>query len=240
MACGDRVAVERLVAGSTVTYLHHGIDLGDGSVVHARPDDFGRPFAGGRVVRTTLEEFAAGSAVKLVTEPPADYAPQEVAARAIAQVGRHGYCPVIDNCEHFATWCATGRRVSRQVEIIWSRATRVCARVTAAASARVAGQVAVRTALGTTVRIGLRAAVPAAFVAEAAALTAEWRAHQAGRTAAESRRAGEAAGLAASTATCGLAGAAAGPAGMLAGALAGAALWAGGSLVAAATVGRRG
>ena len=238
MACGERLAVERLVAGSTVSYMHHGIDVGDGTVVHARPDDFGRPFGGGRVVRTSLAEFTADSHVSIVTEPPAAYPPEEVAARAIAHVGRDGYCPVVDNCEHFATWCATGARSSRQVEIVVSRAARAFARVTAAASARVAEGVAVRTAVGTTVRVGLRTLVPAAFVAEAAALTAEWRAHQAGRSAAESRRAGEAAGLAASAATCGLAGAAGGPAGILTGAVTGAALWAGGSLVAAAAVRR--
>jgi len=35
-----------------------GIDLGDGTVVHARPDDFSG-LRGGRVVRTSLEELPA-------------------------------------------------------------------------------------------------------------------------------------------------------------------------------------
>jgi hypothetical protein len=42
--------------------------------------------------------------------------PEEIARRALARVGREGYCPVVDNCEHLATWCATGRHRSRQVE----------------------------------------------------------------------------------------------------------------------------
>jgi hypothetical protein len=116
MARGDRLGVERRFLGGLVAYRHLGVDLGDGTVVHARPDDFQRPFAGGRVVRTSLEEFAGGAEVTVVADPPAVHAPEEVAGRALSRVGRDGYCPVVDNCEHLATWCATGQRRSRQVE----------------------------------------------------------------------------------------------------------------------------
>lgn len=116
MARGDRLGVERRFLGGLVAYRHLGIDLGDGTVVHARPDDFQRPFGGGRVVQTTLEEFAGGAEVTVVADPPAAYPPDDVARRALARVGRDGYCPVVDNCEHLATWCATGRHRSRQVE----------------------------------------------------------------------------------------------------------------------------
>jgi hypothetical protein len=238
MARGDRLAVERTILGSTVTYMHHGIDVGDGTVVHARPDDFRNPFAGGRVVRTPLEEFAAGRPVRTVIDPPARFAADAIVDRALAAVGREGYSPVVDNCEHFATWCATGRRASRQVDLLMARATGLVARAAAAASARAAAgaaeRIAVRTVLGTTVRVGVRSLVPAALVAEAAALAAEWRAHQAGLSADESRRRGERAGLATSVAAFALAAIPAGPAGVLTGAIAGAAVWTGGAVVAAA------
>lgn len=239
MASGDRVRVERRLSGSNVVYMHHGIDVGDGTVVHARPDDFRRPLAGGRVERTSLAEFAGGGTVLVTTEPSPTYSPGEIVARALAHVGREGYCPVVDNCEHFATWCATGERSSRQVDIVLERISGAAARVMAAVSARgllstaAAGtveRIAVRTALGTTVRLGLRTLVPAAIAGEAAALAAEWTAHHAGRSAADSRRAGEAAGLATSAAACALAGLPAGPGGVITGALAGAAVWAGGGL----------
>jgi len=239
MASGDRVRVERRLSGSKVVYMHHGIDVGDGTVVHARPDDFRRPLAGGRVERTSLAEFAGGGTVLVTTEPSPTYSPAEIVARALAHVGREGYCPVVDNCEHFATWCATGKRSSRQVDIVLKRISGAAARVMAAVSARgllstaaagAAERIAVRTALGTTVRLGLRTLVPTAIAGEAAALAAEWTAHHAGRSAADSRRAGEAAGLATSAAACALAGRPAGPAGVIAGALAGAAVWAGGGL----------
>jgi hypothetical protein len=239
MASGDRVRVERRLSGSNVVYMHHGIDVGDGTVVHARPNDFRRPLAGGRVERTSLAEFAGGGTVLVTTEPSPTYSPGEIVARALAHVGREGYCPVVDNCEHFATWCATGERSSRQVDIVLERISGAAARVMAAVSARgllstaaagAAERIAVRTALGTTVRLGLRTLVPAAIAGEAAALAAEWTAHHAGRSAADSRRAGEAAGLATSAAACALAGLPAGPGGVITGALAGAAVWAGGGL----------
>ena len=236
MALGDRLEVEQRIGGTTVTYMHHGVDVGDGTVVHARPDDFRNPFGGGRVVRTAREEFFAGRPMRVTADPPACFPPAEIVARALALVGREGYSPLVDNCEHFATWCATGRRASRQADIVLSRIRAAAGRAFAAVSARAAigvgERIAVRTALGTTVRLGLRTLVPAAVAAEVAALAVEWRAHQAGRSAADSRQAGEAAGMATSAAACGLAGAAAGPAGILAGTLAGVALWAGGSATA--------
>ena len=237
MPRGDRLEVEHRIAGSTVTYLHHGIDIGDGTVVHARPRDFRNPFGGGRVVRTSRADFAEGRPVRVCAEPPAEFSADEIAARALAHVDRDGYDLVIDNCEHFATWCATGRRASRQVDIVVGRVVAGVSRAAAAISARAAGgaaeRLAVRTAVGTTVRLGLKTLVPAAIVGEAAALAAEWTAHQRGAAARESRKAGEAAGLAASSLACAVAGTAAGPAGIVTGALAGAALWLAGSATAA-------
>lgn len=230
MARGDRLEVERRVVGSPVTYAHQGIDVGDGTVVHARPDHDHDPFGGGRVVHTAFAEFAAGAAVRVRHDPPAAFPPAEIVARALSHVGREGYCPVVDNCEHFATWCATGRRASRQVDLVAARVVSVAGRVAAALSARVA----IRTVAGATVRMGLRTLVPAAVAGEAAALAAEWRAHQRGCGDRDSRRAGEAAGLAATAATCAAAGVPAGPAGVVAGALAGATLWLAGSAAAAA------
>ena len=236
MARGDRLAVERRFAGSTVTYTHHGIDLGDGTVVHARPDDPERIFDGGSVARTSRGEFAAGALIRVITDPPPLHPPDEIAARALSLVGRDGYCPVVENCEHFATWCATGERGSRQVDLLAARvastATRVAAVVAARTAVGAAERVAIRTAFGTTVRFGLRTLLPATIVAEGAAMMAEWSAHQAGHSPERSRRAGESAGLATSAAVCAAAAAAAGPAAIVTGALAGAALWLGGSAAA--------
>jgi hypothetical protein len=142
MARGDRLAVRRRWFGSPVSYLHHGIDMGDGTVVHARPHDFRRPFAGGTVVRTSLEEFADGEPVRTVADPPAAFAAEEVAVRAAAHVGREGYCPAVANCEHFTTWCATGQARSRQVEAAARRIVAVVATTVAVGAAWFGGPAA--------------------------------------------------------------------------------------------------
>ena len=229
MALGDRLAVERRLAGSAVTYTHHGIDLGDGTVVHARPDDLNRIFGGGRVARTSLAEFAAGAAVRVVADPPARFPPAEVARRALGLVDRDGYCPVVETCEHFATWCATGARDSRQVDLLLDRLGGAAVRVAALAAARSGGRVAIRAGLAAPVRLGLGTLLPATLAAEGAALAAEWTACQAGMAPEESRLAGERAGLATSAMVCGAAAVAAGPAAVVGGAIAGAALWLAGS-----------
>lgn len=232
MAMGDRIEVERRIAGTTVTYLHHGIDVGDGTVVHACPDDFRRPFAGGRVVRSSRAEFAGAATVRTTTEPPAAFGNAEVVARALALVGRAGYCPVVDNCEHFANWCATGRRASRQVEIVVGRLVTAAARTVAAvavgAAAATAERSAIRSVVGGAMGLGLAGLVPATLAGEAGALVAEWRAHQAGWSAAESRRAGDAAGLATTAAVAVAWAATAGPGAAVAGGLAATVAWAAG------------
>jgi len=236
MARGDRIAVERRLASTGVSYTHHGIDIGDGTVVHARPDCPERIFEGGRIDRTSHAEFALGHPVRVVHSPAPRFSPDEIAARALSLVGRDGYCPVVENCEHFATWCATGERQSRQVDLLVERAgsatSRLAAVIAARAAVGAAERVVVRTALGTTVRLGLRTLLPATLVAEGAAMMAEWSAHQAGRTPEQSRAAGESAGLATSAAVCAAATAAGGPAALLTGALAGASLWLAGSAFA--------
>ena len=234
MARGDGLQVERQLAGSVLSYTHHGIDMGDGTVVHARPWDFAEPFAGGSVERTSLADFSAGRPVRVVPFEHARFSADHVADRAASQVGRPGYCPLVRNCEHFATWCATGQPTSRQVDILAHRAraaaTRTAAAVTARMAVGAAGRVAIRTAVGATVRVGLKTLVPAALVSEAAALATEWRAHQAGLDEAACHRAGNRAGLATSALAFAIAGAPAGPAGILAGACAGISVWACGSL----------
>ena len=125
MAAGDRLVTRRWLAGTLLPYMHHGIDVGDGTVVRARPDDPKRIFGGGRVVRTSLEEFADGSTVGVEDDPPAAFPPKEIVRRAVEHVGREGYSPVVDNCEHFATWCAPGRRGSRQIDRLVAVSTQV-------------------------------------------------------------------------------------------------------------------
>jgi hypothetical protein len=88
-------------------YTHHGIDIGDGTVVH-------RTRATGRVTRISFSEFAGNRVVHHFHSPDADD-PDTVIERALTSVDAPGYCLVRGNCEHFATWCQTGRSRSSQV-----------------------------------------------------------------------------------------------------------------------------
>ena len=146
MARGDRLEVDRRFVGSALRYVHHGVDLGDGTVVHARPRDFRWPFGGGSVVRTSIAEFADGEELRTTLDPPAAFPPEEIAARALSQVGRDGYCPVVSNCEHFATWCATDEPRSRQVEAVVRRVAAVTATVVAGVVSLRGGRGAARAA----------------------------------------------------------------------------------------------
>ncbi len=94
-------------------YWHHGIDMGDGTVVHFTGEPFERAHAA--VSRTSYESFANGCPVSVIDHGP-DADPAAICDRALRHLGRSGYHLLFNNCEHFATWCVTGRRRSRQVD----------------------------------------------------------------------------------------------------------------------------
>lgn len=108
MSRGDHVYVRR--SRRFTRYTHHGIDCGDGTVIH---------YDGGwgtvrRVERTSWDSFANGSEV-LVRQYSQRLPADEVVANAESRLGAHGYHLVRNNCEHFATWASTGSAASSQV-----------------------------------------------------------------------------------------------------------------------------
>ena len=105
MARGDHIYARR-----GRRYSHHGIDCGDGSVIH-----YVGPRGTPRVVsRTPYDEFAAGCEVHV--RPYTSRLDAEAAiGNAESRLGSHGYHLVRNNCEHFAAWCCTGRAASAQV-----------------------------------------------------------------------------------------------------------------------------
>lgn len=103
MARGDHLYVDRQGG----IYTHHGIDIGDGSVVHYLEGD--------TIVRTPVEQFCRGQPLRLRDYSVAD--PVEwTLERALSRVGEQSYNVLFNNCEHFASWCKTGKASSRQVE----------------------------------------------------------------------------------------------------------------------------
>jgi hypothetical protein len=145
MARGEHVYVLQRYRG--IPYQHHGIDMGDGTVVHLAPAAGQRlalfPGSGSfSVRRESLKTFSGGKPFKVIKHDkplPAD----EVVARAAQLVGSGDYDLLENNCEHFATLCATGEANSRQVEFSQSGMVAVTSALTKGVWA-ISGRVAAR------------------------------------------------------------------------------------------------
>ncbi len=110
MARGDQIYVMRPFGVMQGIYQHHGIDCGDGSVIHYRkPTD-----ADATISRTLLSEFSMGNRI-YIKRYPTSIITEDVIARAESRLGEQNYDLFKNNCEHFATWCKTGVSHSQQL-----------------------------------------------------------------------------------------------------------------------------
>ena len=109
MAAADHLQVPRQHG----LFLHHGIDLGDGTVAHY--------LEGREILRSSLDDFSQNQPLSVV--PHAECSPQGVTLRrAMSRIGEQNYNLLFNNCEHFATWCKTGRHHSNQVQSVVDKA----------------------------------------------------------------------------------------------------------------------
>ena len=110
---GDHICVKR----KGRFYTHHGIYMGDGKVIH---------FAGSIrekidpvVHETDLSRFLKDGILRR-----RDYKQRLPASETIRiareQLSDRSYSMVWNNCEHFATYCATGKKKSQQVKRVLS------------------------------------------------------------------------------------------------------------------------
>jgi hypothetical protein len=123
MAKGDHIYVDYGF------YDHHGIDCGDGTVIH-------RSKASTRITRVSKITFAKGKQIRTKIYQK-KYSPDEIVNRAERRLKKshtEGYDVLFNNCEHFAYDCTTGEPDSWQVNN---------------ANAGVAGAVAAGAVLGT-------------------------------------------------------------------------------------------
>lgn len=134
MAVADHVFVKRF------GYTHHGIDLGGGRVIHYTGEVAQKSNA--RICESSSDDFAAGVQLSVRKYGECD-APEIVVKRARERLHEYRYSLLFNNCEHFATWCKTGKHLSEQVESAKSTAGS-----TALAGSAVAGSVGVISATG--------------------------------------------------------------------------------------------
>lgn len=209
MATGDHLTVNHGL------YTHHGIDLGDGQVIH-----YGRGLSdlrNARVEIVSMELFSGGKQISRV-DSRLDYTADQVIQRAKSRIDENNYDLFDNNCEHFANWCRHGEAISRQASH-----TQTVLRQTAASAIRpLLSKAVLRTAL----RRPLSAPLILADLVQAGV---EIAATGNGASQLESEKLGARAGAATSM---GIGLAVAGPAG----AASGLGLWLAGQLVGHATV----
>lgn len=66
-------------------------------------------------MRSTHQFFSKGKPIGVRYYAQAD-APETVLKRALSRLGERDYHLVFNNCEHFVTWCKTGKHQSSQVD----------------------------------------------------------------------------------------------------------------------------
>ena len=106
LAEGDHIYVRRGL------HSHHGIYVGQGRVIHFKGEfkEKSNP-----VVRETgLEEFLRGGTLRR-EDHKHRLPPEETVRRARRLLEGKDYSLLRSNCEHMATFCATGKAKSRQV-----------------------------------------------------------------------------------------------------------------------------
>lgn len=89
-----------------VPYRHHGIELPGGRMAENSPP-------GTRIV--SFDDFARGRPTRVVSRDLSPAGRDQAVERALSRVGERSYSLGGWNCEHFASWCATGVACSQQV-----------------------------------------------------------------------------------------------------------------------------
>jgi len=107
MEIGDHLVTPR------TGYSHHGLYVGDGMVIHY--SGLADGVSSGAIELTSFEAFHCGRAVRVRHYRQRKYSRDQSVSRAYSRLGEDGYNVVLNNCEHFVSWCITGRHSSEQV-----------------------------------------------------------------------------------------------------------------------------
>ena len=106
LSLGDHIYVKRLL------YSHHGIYAGDGKVIHYTGEE--KEKKDPSVRETDIDGFLKGGKLK-----KRNYKRRLPSSETLSLANEHlsdkNYSLTLNNCEHFATYCATGKKKSNQV-----------------------------------------------------------------------------------------------------------------------------
>lgn len=102
------------------SYLHHGIYCGDITYNNRNYKNvvinFEGKFKSGKIKGISFDKFAKNRDIYVMKYKTGTcYSDQRVVQNAISRLGEPDYNLFGNNCEHFAHWCKTGKKVSSQV-----------------------------------------------------------------------------------------------------------------------------
>ena len=122
---GDHIFVRR----KGLLYSHHGIYAGEGNVIHFKGAE--KEKRDPAVIITDIDNFLNGG--KLRRRNHKKRLPHSETLRiAREHLSKKRYSLRENNCEHFATYCATGKKKSLQVRRVMSGIVGVTIAITAA------------------------------------------------------------------------------------------------------------
>ena len=105
---GDHIYVRR----KGLLYSHHGIYAGEGTVIHFKGTV--REKKDPLVIITDISNFLSRGKLRR-RKYKKRLPPSETMRIAREHLSKKGYSLTFNNCEHFATYCVTGKKRSRQV-----------------------------------------------------------------------------------------------------------------------------
>jgi hypothetical protein len=103
-------------------YLHHGIYVGGGRIIHYA--GLGHGLHRGPVEEVPLAHFTRGHPAWVRSNSAPKFDHSQVIQRARSRIGEDCYRLLTNNCEHFCEWCLRGEHRSYQVEVWLLRAKR--------------------------------------------------------------------------------------------------------------------
>lgn len=105
---------------------HHGIYIGNDQVIHfsggeGNNNNFGDDIKNAKIKITTIDDFLMNKyqCWKIKGQYTLNQR-SEIVSRAFSKLDTDfgGYSPANNNCEHFANWCRTGYKISKQTSFI--------------------------------------------------------------------------------------------------------------------------
>jgi len=94
-------------------YTHHGLYIGNDEVIHYSGNADG--LSRGSIEVTSVHNFSDGHSLRVKEHLIRTYDENESVERARSRLGEDWYNVLVNNCEHFVTWCIVGFHSSSQV-----------------------------------------------------------------------------------------------------------------------------